>query len=292
MPSKPPLVGMKTHFPFQVAICAWVDLLGYGAEIKKAHYNPLDPQAKAAVKRIRQFHQVVADHSLRDFPTLVMNDGATAYRDLSYRTRWTTYDFVQRSYRLFEDIQSMERNLGEPGARMVVAVGFRLRGRASQSSELRGRYVKSLISAVHDNKMSVDEAITRASKFRRNFDLIPQLQANFAFTKAYIAEQSGSKGGLGGPRFFLDDLTLDFGKLENNDVGVTEVIKWNAETYGLGATFLAVDRVRSAKQTEQRNGRTHNHGPPSFRNALEIARYLSGDQKVLEALRKAKKENS
>ena len=104
MPTKPPLVGMKTHFPFQVSICAWVDLLGYGAEIKEAGYNPLDPKAKAAVKRIRHFHQVVADHSLRDFPTLVMNDGATAYRDLSYRTRWTTYDF-----RLFQDIQRVEK---------------------------------------------------------------------------------------------------------------------------------------------------------------------------------------
>ena len=283
---------MKTRFPFQVAICAWVDLLGYGAEMKDAGYNPLDPKAKAAVKRIRQFHQVVADHSLRDFPTLVMNDGATAYRDLSYRTRWTTYDFVQRSFRLFQDIQRVEEELGEPGARMVVAVGVRLRGRASQSSELRGRYVKSLISAVHDETLSVEEAITRASKFRRNFDLVPQLQANFAFTKAYIAEQSGSKGGLAGPRFFLDDLTLDFARLEQEDVGVLERISWNAEVYGLNANFLVVDRVRSAKQTEQRNGKTQNHGPEAFRDALEIARYLSGDQKVLVALRKAKKEKS
>lgn len=284
-----PKVGMKVHFPFQVSICAWVDLLGYGSQIRKADYNPLNAQAASAVARIRQFHQIVADHSARMFPTLVMNDGAAAYRDLSYRTRWPTYDFIQKSYNLFKAIEREEAAIGAPGARMVIAVGFRLRGRATQSGALRGQYVKSLIAKVNRGELSVEAAITRASQFRRTFDVIPQLQANFAFTKAYIAEQSGSSAGLVGPNLFLDDLVLDIAKLETFDVQFKRRVKWSKPEYGLSANFLDLGFVRDAKQTEKIGDKTIKHGPLAFRDALEVATHLTGDQNVLSALRKARR---
>ena len=41
------------------------------------------------------------------------------------------------------------------------------------------------------------------------YDVVPELQANFAFTKAYLADDAGSKGGFGGNNFFVDSSIFD-----------------------------------------------------------------------------------
>lgn len=242
-----PVVGMKINFPFQVSICTWFDLLGYGAGIKRAQYNPLDHNAKVSVDRVRAFHQIVADHSVRNFPTLVMNDGATAYRDLSYRTSWPTFDFIRRSVKLFESISKKESERDFPGVRMVISAGFRLRGRTSQSSALRGDYVRKILSELSSGKMDIGHAITKASQFRRPFDVIPQLQANFAFTKAYIAEQSGANSGLPGPACYLDDILVKRGDLDKDTLVIDGEVDWASDRYGLDAKFLGPIYLTSHK---------------------------------------------
>jgi hypothetical protein len=124
-----PLVGKSTVLPFPIAVVCWFDLLGYGDMIAAANFNPLHTKATEAMARLRAFHELVALHSARHFPTLVMNDGAAAYRDLSFRTRAPTLDFLNRAWRLYDDIQRSERARGLPGVRAVLAAGFRMRGR-------------------------------------------------------------------------------------------------------------------------------------------------------------------
>ena len=119
-----PLVRRSASFPFQVAIVCWIDLLGYGAMLAEAGFNPLHGKASEALQRLRRFHQIVASHSFRLFPTLVMNDGAVAYRDLSLRSRGPTYDFLTRAWKLFKHIKEDENGHGFPGARAVLAVDF------------------------------------------------------------------------------------------------------------------------------------------------------------------------
>src|SRR5581483_4816256 len=121
-----PLVRQRAGFPFQTSAACWIDLLGYGAMIAEAEFNPLHIKAKAALTRLRRFHAIVAGHSGRYFPTLVMNDGAVAYRDLSMRTRSVTHDFLVRAWSLFQEIKKAEAAEGHPGARMVLATGFRM----------------------------------------------------------------------------------------------------------------------------------------------------------------------
>jgi hypothetical protein len=259
--------------------------------IRRASYNPLSPQAREAVLRIRRFHQVVADHSAKTFPTLVMNDGACAYFDLSYRTRWPTYDFLQRSKALFDAIQLVENESGLPGARMVISTGFRLRGRALQRSARRGEFVKGLIKRVNDKKISWKEGLTTASKFSSPFDIVPHLQANFAFTKSYIAEQTGTAGGLPGPACYVDGALFDSAVVSSSDMCVGDAINWQSDKYGLAATFHKLEFLRTAKQTEIRNAASVHHGPEGFRDALAVAKFLTGDDNVLDALRRARTES-
>lgn len=198
-----PVVRSGANFPFQTSAACWIDLLGYGSMISEAEFNPLHAKAKEALARLRRFHSTVSNHSGRYFPTLVMNDGAVAYRDLSMRSRSVTHDFLVRAWNLFRDINAAEQAEGHPGARIVLAAGFRMRGRRA-GIDARNSHFQSVMSRFQAKEISARQAIMEAAMIRQDFDIVPQLQANFAFTKAYVAESSGSKGGLSGPNFYLD----------------------------------------------------------------------------------------
>jgi hypothetical protein len=82
-----PKVAKGRKFPIAVSVACWVDLLGYGAMIAEARFNPLHHRSNEAFQRLHNFHSAVAASGHRYFSTLVMNDGAVAYRDLSMRSR-------------------------------------------------------------------------------------------------------------------------------------------------------------------------------------------------------------
>jgi hypothetical protein len=204
-----PVISKGLRFPFQVSVACWVDLLGYGRMIAQASFNPLHPKAKDALRRLRQFHKIVADHSARNFPTLVMNDGAVAYRDLSFRSRSVTHDFFMRAWDLFADIKAQDdRTFGCPGARVVLACGFRMRGRRA-GIDVADIHFRSIVNRLQEGEITADQAVHEAASIHPKFDIVPQLQANFAFAKAYVAEQSGSQGGLPGSNFYVDLLLFE-----------------------------------------------------------------------------------
>src|SRR5260370_24895327 len=132
-----------------------------------------------------------------------MNDGAVAYRDLSMRSRSVTYDFLCRAWRLFCEIKDTEKAADFPGARLVLAAGFRMRGRRA-GMDTTSKQFQSVIRRFQGMEISTKQAIAEAAAVPQHFDIVPQLQANFAFTKAYVAESTGSAGGLGGAHVFVD----------------------------------------------------------------------------------------
>lgn len=193
-----PLVAKGRVFPFQISAACWVDLLAYGSLIGEGKFNPLHPKSAEAIKRLHKFHTVVADHSSRAFPALVLNDGAVVYRDLSLRSRSVTHDFLIRCWNLHRDIAQLETSGGFPGARMVLSVGFRLRNTRRPPAY---EHVESILDRFRDQRITAEQAIREAARSRAFIDIVPELQGNFAFTKAYLADQSGSAAGLGATLF-------------------------------------------------------------------------------------------
>jgi hypothetical protein len=274
-----PPVAQGQKFPFQIAIVAWGDLLGYGSKIAEAQFNPLDARAKNSIKRMRDFHRIVAEHSNRNFRTLVINDGVAVFRDLSLRSSSVSHDFLMRSWKLFKDINQHETSSGQPGVRMVLACGFRIRGRKAVVEPDHGQ-VRSILKRYHEGLLTVDQAIREASTARPSFDVVPQLQANFAFTKAYIAESSGAAGGFAGPNFFLDTSLL---KQQDSEWPVGgKLFDWEHKTLGLKSKFRRVEDLSPEKFTNEAGSR--------LKTGLEVAQTLAGDKDVLDALRSARKD--
>lgn len=272
-----PIVGKSIRFPFQLSIVAWVDLLGYGSMISEAGFNPLHSKAAAAIKRLRAFHECVATHSMKRFPTLVMNDGAVAYRDLSLRSRSVTYDFIIRAWQMFSAIRDLENAAGHPGPRMIIATGFRMRGRRAGIDAVSAQ-LDSIFTRHGAGLISTEQAIKEASQANRYFDIIPALQANFAFSKAYVADANGKSGGLGGANCFID-LTIFKNSPSCFKLGPT--INWQSTTLSLSAAFASVISVPKLKHTQG--------GPIDVRDGLEIAQHLAGNTDILTTLRKARK---
>lgn len=273
-----PLVRKNATFPFQVAIVCWIDLLGYGAMIAEADFSPLHPKASEAMKRLRRFHEIVASHSSRHFPTLVMNDGAAAYRDLSLRSRAPTHDFLTRAWNLFNSIKRDENAAGLPGARMVLATGFRMRGRRAGIDATASQF-KSLMGRYQNGDIGADQAIREAASIRQSLDVIPQLQANFAFTKAYVAESGGKKAGLPGANFYVDLILFDTPTPPWVVTGKT--VKWSNKKLRMKAAFAPILDFPPYKHVEG--------GPLGIRDGLQIAQQLTHDPDVLRALRAARK---
>jgi hypothetical protein len=257
----------------EVCCVAWIDLLGYGSMLRQANFDPTDPRTETAIERLGAFHTDVARHSSKYSPSIVMNDGAAFYRDLSPRTGEVTYDFLERIFRLHQEINERELASGFPGARAIVATGFRIRRMRRRQRELTDGIGRYLTRAAESGRIPIKEAVYKAVTIKPFFDVIPELQANFAFTKAYLADSDGSRAGFIGPRYFVERCM--FGNPLPLWLNISEEIAW--QTPGMVTTFAAVLQI-----DQQAAAKSRYRG---VRDAFEIAETITGSQAVVERLR-------
>ena len=258
----------------EIACVAWIDLLGYGSQISESGFNPAHESAAAAIHRLDRFHTAVSEKANRYFPTLAMNDGVIAYRDLSPRAHSVTYDFLRRSIDLFHHVNNVDQNeLSHPGARMVIAPGFRVRRVHSFEQYLNDGKGKLIKTKLREGVITPEQAINEALKARQYFDAVPELQGNFALTRAYLADESGSKAGLGGPNCFID-LSL-FSSTLPDWITFSETVDW--ESRGMQAQF-----GRLAGINHEAAGRVQSEG---ILSAFDIAKTLSNDHEIEAKLR-------
>ena len=223
----------------RTSLASWIDLLGYGKEIGKANFDPLNEEAKEPHDRLEEFHKTVKKHAKRKcFPTLVLNDGVVAYRDLFCDDASDTRDFFHRSLELYLEVNENDCI----GARMVLASGFRNLGDDTGNEDTRTN-LRKILDEYKNCCINLKQATKKLNLLRPPYAILPKLQENFAFSKAYTAERSGSKGNLPGPNLYVDlnifkypkrfmphvewssenlNLTINFAKfsaIENNNLG-------------------------------------------------------------------------
>jgi hypothetical protein len=243
-----------------------MDLLGYGAMLKQVGFDPSHPQAEAAIDRLKTFQTVIASFATKHFPAMPINDGVAFFHDLSPRTNLVTYEFLEQAINVHKAVNELEEQKGQPGARMVIAVGARMR----ISGVVRGDlgHKKSIFKRVNDGVINADQAVHEAFRSGPIAGFVPQLQANFAFTKAYCADDSGGSAGLGGNRCYVD-LCL-FNDPHPSWITFSRKQSWSMD--GMETTFGEL------KDFKRQIGR-HNE-VDGILNALEIAERLG----ILHAL--------
>ncbi|MTH59986.1 hypothetical protein [Paracoccus litorisediminis] len=232
-----------------VAIAAWFDLYAYGSEIEEACFDPADYRAAKPLRRLRAFQRIVRDNSTTKFPTLVINDGAAVQTNIEERRSDRAWLFIQRCWKLYQEATEVDRSTGGLGLRAVIAVGLRAKG-AGAGIVAQEKEHTAIIDALVNGKIDRDEAVARARKVRRVFDIVPTLQANFAFTRAYEAESSGKRGGFPGPALYLDMMILKDEIPEWIDARPPK--PWRPSKTSLSTSFIAVDKITSVDDATAR----------------------------------------
>lgn len=232
-----------------VTIAAWFDLYAYGAEIEEACFDPADYRADRPIKRLRAFQRIVRDNSTTMFPTLVINDGAAVQTNIEEPRSDKAWLFIQRCWKLYREATDADKRNGGLGLRAVIAVGLRAKG-ARAGIVAQEEEHTAIIDALVNGEIDRDEAVRRARAVRRVFDIVPALQANFAFTRVYEAESSGREGGFPGPALYLDTMIFKGGTPDWLVAGAAK--PWRPSKTSLSTSFIPIEGMRSTDDSTAR----------------------------------------
>lgn len=242
--------------------------------LAKANFDPSSDEAAAAVQRLDQFHEAVSKAATKYSVALIVNDGVVICRDLSARSTSVTADFIRRVHDLHANVNAYEHAQGLPGCRCVLASGFRLRRMNHGKEALLNGYGAYLVRKATAGAIPILQAIRSAITVKPFVAAMPEAQANFAFTKAYLADDAGSKAGFSGARLFIDlaliDPTPAAGWLQ-----LSAPIPWKSP--GISATYAAIESADFRKGASL--------GNPGCRDAFEVAAVLGGSDDVVTRLR-------
>ncbi|WP_291285171.1 hypothetical protein [Flavobacterium sp.] len=261
----------------EISICAWTDLLGYGSMLFESQFDPTVDLSKKAIERLELFHSTASKHSHQRFNIYALNDGLICQRDISPRTRSVTCDFIKRVIKLHNDINLVDKEAGFFGARTIIAAGFRMRSESKIIVE--SGIKKVLLKQLEEGTLTPVEAIHMAMKARPYFGIVPELQANFAFTKAYLVDSEGTKGGFGGPNCYID-LSIFKNPLPDF-ITFSEYVNWNSN--GLWGKFGKLEKFESNK--------AHLNKDMGFLSGFEIAENITKSPNAEKRIRNMSKSN-
>jgi hypothetical protein len=248
------------RYPIEISGVAWLDLLGYGSMLRPIKFDPSHADAQQAVKRLEAFQRIAAKAAMRHMPALIVNDGIAYVRELSPRTRAVSYDFLHRVFNSFRAVNDIDQKAGFPGARMIVATGPRLR--ISGVVRPDTVHLASILERFSEGAITANQAIREAFRSAPLTGSVSQLQANFAFTKAYLADEAGGAYGFKGNHCFVDAAL--FADPPPKWLSISKSFDWTTD--GMSARFLQVAAI------DNHGAGAVNH--KGMHNALDVARTL------------------
>jgi hypothetical protein len=105
-------------------------------------------------------------------------------------------------------------------------------------SKTRQGHLGSILRHYGEGVLTPEQAIREAFRSTPITGGIEELQANCAFTKAFLADRDGSAAGLGGPRCFVDSAIFSS---QPAWLSIGKTIAWS--TPGLTGEFFEVNGI-------------------------------------------------
>lgn len=197
----PPLPKLGSNF------CCWSDLLGFGSTIYEKNWCLEAKDYELLNERVSTAHNVVKLHvqPMGEF-ALVLNDGMVRSYDsdsivhLDYFAIW-----LRSCITVHNRLNQVEAEKGLPGTRTVLTHGPRL---CYDHAELR--FDDCVYTYTKPNQDP--DVLSKAARAMGNpviYSNPRMMQLNLAFSKAYILENYGSKHGLAGSHFYVDESVIN-----------------------------------------------------------------------------------
>lgn len=178
----------ETEFEITECICSWLDLLGFGQPLIDSEWNLHDKRCHAQLERIKKLDlSFINDYSSAYGTTsLSLNDGIISNYDIGNRQpKGIIVNVIDDLVFEYEKLNGRDVSSGNPGVRGILTFGHRY----------SYTHVNYTYSALYDKDIGYHPL---------------EFQMNTAFSKAYIMESSGSKGGLKGNHLYIDEALLSF----------------------------------------------------------------------------------
>jgi len=195
-------------------LCLWSDLLGFGKQFTDKNWKLSHKDWENVRSRLLAAHSIAIKHTSHLERLLILNDGiakVVPFYDSKYQSLLLQASiFFREVVMIHQEIKKNEAAKELPGARSVVAFG-------NSASYIEEEFK---LDDYYFNYTKPDpEGLSTAAKRTGNPTIIynpSQLQMNTAFSKAYILESAGSKGGLKGANLFIDRSVIDVLKIIAN----------------------------------------------------------------------------
>lgn len=190
----------------ETSICCWMDLLGFGSEFISSGWIPSEAEWNRVYERVTRA-QEIAFRSVTpgsEF-VLALNDAIVRCYDVETTQHLDQLGFWLRDCVLTHFLLNREeRDLGLPGARCVISFGSRL---------VHGHDEFRFDDFVLNYTRPKPNELSNIARQTGNPTIISNpvpMQMNLAFSRAYLLDAQGSKVGLSGPNFYIDNRLFEF----------------------------------------------------------------------------------
>ncbi len=213
----PPTLQTKECF------CLWSDLLGFGNIFEQNNWELDDTDRRQIYNRLKAAHSAVLYYSSLLERNLILNDGIA--KVFHPRSKFIDKNnilsislFLRSCVEFHLSICSSEQKHDLPGCRSVLAFGENIEYLADEIrlDDYVYNYTKPKRSCISDIAKRVGNPIIIYNP--------KELQMNTAFSKAFLLEAGGSKSGLSGNRFYVDESVIKAVTRYSLDKGYTP--KW------------------------------------------------------------------
>lgn len=175
----------------------WSDLLGFGNAFQDAGWSFQNDTALKNISRLQRLeNSLCTSNDPSKEVALVLNDGLARVYDLpdpddeSNQFLWWLHSAISNHW----IVNASDQETGNPGLRSVLTFGDRVRtwrGNKSWGDHFIG---STAMKSIADRKICIYSP--------------EEFQLNLAFSKAYIIESLGKKGGLAGSALYIDSEAL------------------------------------------------------------------------------------
>lgn len=198
----PPKLKTNDYF------CVWSDLLGFGNDFFDNDWILTNKQKQSIYQRLQKAHSIILYNSSPfNERNLILNDGLAKVFKVPTRLedKYSIHSlslYLRSSIDNHIRINETEKEYGYPGCRTVLSFG---EGIEYLSDEIR------FDDYVENYTKPKGQEISSIAKNNGNPVIIynpKELQMNFAFSKAYTLESGGSRIGITGNRFYIEESVL------------------------------------------------------------------------------------
>ena len=199
-------------------ICSWSDLLGFSAPYVESDWQPNETQYSKIACRLRNAN-IICARNLNPIweNAIISNDAFMRNLNIERITHLDCFSMWFRSLVYFHmQTNSFEKDNALPGIRTVVAGGERLiyGFENVQYADYVYNYTKPDPEGLSSYPQSVRDEMVMYNP--------SSFQMNTAFSKSYILDDMGSRYGLSGNAFFIEESTFYIIKKCMKAMGVPE----------------------------------------------------------------------